>query len=143
MNLQLPYEFMDHTADIGVRIYGATLEELFQNAAKALYETLGRFAVKGEGVKREIKIEDAGGGEELLVEWLSELLFRFDAHGELYDRIDFDVLTPERLAARLQGAAVDLNHSEPNCELKAVTRHATQVKKMTDGSWQATVIFDV
>ncbi len=142
MNARRQYEYFDHTADIGVRIFGATLEELFRNGAVALYDTLGKFAVKRGSVERVIEVS-SDGTEELMVEWLSELLFHFDAHRELYRRFDFDRLDPGRLRAHVHGAAIDLSHSKPNCELKAVTHHQAKVEQLTDGRWQATIIFDV
>ena len=136
------YEYFDHTADIGVHIFGATFPELFGNAAVALYDTLGKFVMKGGSVERVIEVS-SDGAEELMIEWLSELLFRFDVHGELYTKIEFESLGERRLRARVRGGVVDLTRSELNCELKAVTHHGAKVERLPDGRWQATIIFDV
>jgi SHS2 domain-containing protein len=137
-----PYEFFEHTADIGARVYGATLPELFVNAARAMYEAMGELR-EGEGRKtRDLAIE-AATLEDLLHDWLAELLFEFEAHHTLYDEFEFSACEPGRLAAELRGAKVDFSRSAPREEIKAVTYHQLRVEQLPDNSWQATVIFDV
>jgi SHS2 domain-containing protein len=136
------YEFFDHTADIGVHIYGATLPELFSNAAQAMYEVMGKLAKAESGKRREIKLE-ATTLEDLLHDWLTELLYDFAAHQVLYDRLDITEATPQRVVAIVSGSVVDFARSEPREEIKAVTYHKLRVEQTTDGRWQATIIFDV
>ena len=143
MDARRQYEYFDHTADIGVRIFGATLEELFRNAAAALYGTLGQFTLQSKLVTRVLSLPAVESREELLISWLSELLFHFDARRELYRKFDFDQLDLGGLRAHVHGAAIDLSRSKPNCELKAVTHHQAKVEWLPDGRWQATIIFDV
>ena len=137
----MKFEFFDHTADIGAHVYGATQEELFQNAAAALYHALGEFKLKGDRKTEFLKLK-ADTQEELLVEFLGELLFRFDARRLLFDQIEVQELKPNYLAAKIGGAEVDLANSEPNYEIKAVTYHQTKIETSGDG-WRASVIFDV
>jgi SHS2 domain-containing protein len=135
------FEFFDHTADLGAMAYGATREELFQNAAAALYHALGRFELKPERTTQHLKLQ-SNSIEELLVEFVGELLFRFDAHRLLFDQIEIRELQDGHLAASLSGAEVDLARSEPNYEIKAVTYHQTRIEP-TEGGWKATLVFDV
>jgi len=135
------FEFFDHTADLGATIHAGTAEELFQNAAAALYEAMGRFALKPERTTQFLKLR-SGSMEELLVEFVSELLFQFDAHRLVFDQIEMQELNANFLAAKLTGAQVDLAHSEPNYEIKAVTYHGAKIER-SDGGWKATLIFDV
>ncbi len=136
------YEFFEHTADIGVRVFGATLEELFRNAAAALFEVMGEWKKSGVGSQKSIVIE-AGSAEDLLHDWLTELLFEFSAHGVVYDEFGISNLNSQIIEASLRGGAVDWKQSEPRAEVKAVTYHQLQVEQRDDGSWLATVIFDV
>lgn len=136
------YEFFEHTADVGVRVFGASLEELFRNGAAALYDTLGRW--RGLPQRRERCIQlDAERPEDLWRDWLGELLFDFSAHGVVYDQFEFQELTPQRLRAIARGSLVDWRQSEPHTEIKAVTYHRLRVTPCSDGRWIATVIFDV
>ena len=134
------FEFFEHTADIGVRAYGKTREELFINAARALYEVQGRFDLAD---RRMIKIElSADSADELLLRWLSELLYRFSAEGVCFTHFRVQFTDPHKLTAQMEGGAVDFSHSEVSEEVKAVTYHQLSVQQTGDG-WTATVIFDV
>lgn len=136
------YEFFDHTADIGVNVYGATLEELFRNAASALYAAMGQ--LQKSGVRRQKSVEiQAPTFEDLLHDWLAELLYEVEASHVLYDEIEIGTLTQHHLAATLHGGAIDFFRSETNEEIKAITYHHLRVQQTPDGQWHATVIFDV
>jgi SHS2 domain-containing protein len=71
------YELIEHTADIGIKIKGKDLRELFINAALAMFDIIAE-RKNSQGKRREIKIkqkaEDLG---ELFINWLNELLFFF------------------------------------------------------------------
>jgi SHS2 domain-containing protein len=140
--MQKPYEFFDHTADIGVHIYGTTLPELFTNAAQAMYEVLGSLAKGEERREKSVRI-DAPTLEDLLHDWLMELLYDFAANQVLYDRLDITEVIPRRVVATAMGGVVDYARSEPREEIKGVTYHQLRVEQIANGSWQATVIFDV
>ena len=134
------FEFFEHTADIGVRAFGRTLEELFANAARALYEIQGRFDLSD---RRMIKIElSADSADELLVRWLSELLYRFSTESVCITHFRLQFTEPNKLTAQMEGGVVDFSHSEVSEEVKAVTYHQLSVQQTADG-WTATVIFDV
>ena len=70
------YEEIPHTADIGVRVYGADLKELFKNAAFSMFDIIADL----EGIKGSVTVDvdlKADSPEELLVNWLDELLYNF------------------------------------------------------------------
>ena len=139
------YEFFDHTADLGVRVWGRTLEDLFLNAAAALYEALGTFAplTDSSGDSRRTVDLRADTLEDLLHDWLSELLYDFETHHYLYGEMKILELTPRQLSATLLGNTVDLTRSHTRQEIKAVTYHELAVERLHDGPWQATLVFDV
>ena len=68
------YETIDHTADIGIRTSGRTLDEAFGNAAFAMFDILSDIRLVGKMESRDIWLE-ANDLEQLLVDWLSELLY--------------------------------------------------------------------
>ena len=137
-----PYEFFDHTADIGVHIYGATLPELFSNAAQAMYEVLGKLEKTEARRQKSVELR-ADSLEDLLHDWLTELLYDFATQQVLYDRLDITEVTPQRVVAAVTGGVVDFARSEPREEIKGVTYHQLRVKQTKNGRWQATIIFDV
>jgi SHS2 domain-containing protein len=136
------YEFFEHTADIGVRVNGATLPELFQNAAAAMYEALGVLQKSEVRSQKSVALH-ATSLEDLLHDWLGELLYEVEAHHILYDEFEISELNSQRLVAGLRGGPIDFARSQTNEEIKAVTYHQLRVEQLADGPWQATVIFDV
>ena len=136
------WEFFEHTADIGVRIYGATLPELFVNAARAMYEALGELKKTGDRRQKSVELK-AESWEDLLHDWLAELLFEVEANHVLYDDIEITGVVPGKLTASLAGGVIDFTRSQTNEEIKAVTYHQLRVEQLADGRWRANVIFDV
>ena len=136
------FEFFDHTADIGVRVYGGSLAEVFKNAACAMYETLGRLHKTETDIHKSVELH-AESVEDLLHDWLADLLYEIEANHVLYDNFQFHEVTPSCLKATLHGGAIDFARSQTNEEIKAVTYHQLRVESQADGSWRATVIFDV
>jgi SHS2 domain-containing protein len=136
------FEFFEHTADIGAHIYGGTLEELFRNAAAALFEAFGALQKSGTDSQRSVELK-AGSLEDLLHDWLTELLYEVEANHALYDEFEFLHLNSQGLKATLHGETIDFTHSQTNEEIKAVTYHQLRVEQLPNATWRATVIFDV
>jgi len=136
------YEFFEHTADVGVHAYGSTLEQLFQNAAQAMYEVLGKLEKTGDRKRRAAELR-AERLEDLLHDWLAELLYEVEANHILYDEIEITKLTPSEVVAKLRGGLIDFTRSHTNEEIKAVTYHQLRIEQLPDQTWRATVIFDV
>jgi SHS2 domain-containing protein len=80
--------------------------------------------------------------EDLLVRWLSELLYLYDTQRFLYCTAAFTTLEPTRLVATVQGEPFDATRHPIDTEIKAVTYHQIAVRQ-ADGAWQAQVIFDL
>ena len=137
-----PYEFFEHTADIGVHVAGRTLQELFTDAARAVYETLGDLQKTEDKRQKTVELR-AESREDLLHDWLTELLYEVEANHVLYDEIEFTKLTPPHLVAALHGCSIDFARSKTNQEIKAVTYHQLRVEALPDGTWRARVILDV
>ena len=136
------FEFFDHTADIGVRVYGNSLAELFENAARAMYEALGQLH-KPESNRQESVELQAESAEDLLHDWLADLLYEIEVNHVLYDDFEIHELTPHRLKATLRGGPIDFTRSQTNEEIKAVTYHQLRVESQSGDSWRAVVVFDV
>lgn len=136
-----PFEFFEHTADIGVRVRGATLPELFVNAARAMYEAFGQLQKSEVNCQRSVELK-AERVEDLLHDWLAELLFEVEVNRALYDEMEVAV-APGKLTASLRGGVIDFDRSCTEQEIKAVTYHQLRVEQMPDQSWSARVIFDV
>jgi SHS2 domain-containing protein len=135
------YETFDHTADIGIRAFGQTLEELFTNAAYALFDQLTDLRKVRIEMSREISVQGADR-EDLLVRWLGELLFLCEGRGYLFKEFSFLRLEPTSLKAVARGETFDRSRHRFKTEIKAVTYHQVEVKEK-DGRWEGRVIFDI
>jgi len=130
-----------HTADLGWRIQGGTLEELFENAAQALVATLtDRRTLRSREV-REITVE-APDKEALLVDWLNHLLYLFDIEGFLGRDFKVLSLTPRRLQAQARGEIFEPTRHPEKTGVKAATYHHLKITPKNEG-WQATVVLDL
>lgn len=132
---------MEHTADIGIRCWGSTPDELFREAARGLIEVL--VGPTGDSGEVQLKLElQASCVEELLVAWLNELLFRFEIEGFLPGEVAFEQLDEQRLRARLSGARIDPARWPIERQVKAATYHLLQVEHSI-GTWRATIYLDL
>lgn len=136
------YRAIEHTADTGVRVFGKSRRELFENAAEALADiTFGieNVSASEEGGRLEASGEDL---EELMVDWLGKLLLKYELEQFITARTEIDSIRDGRLSARLYGESFKPGIHEPLAEIKGVTYHGLKVEE-SGGIWQAEVIFDV
>jgi SHS2 domain-containing protein len=135
------YEVFEHTADLGLRIRAATQEDLFRDAARALYSVvIANLDDVATVQSRDVRI-DGSDPELLLFDWLSELLYLFDVdHLVLVDYLlKFDA---GGLSATCRGERFDASRHRSEHEVKAITYHGLKVAR-TDQGWLAEVIVDI
>lgn len=135
------HEQFEHTADLGLRILAADLNQLFAEAGECLMSAIvddpgairdtDEFSVAIEGTDRAY----------LLFDWLKELLLRFDRDGMLFARFDVNV-RDGGLSARVAGERLDPARHGLLREVKAITYHDLIVEETADG-WLAEVIVDI
>ena len=114
------FEFINHTADVGIIAYGADMSEAFANAAKALFSLITDLDDVVEGLHRDIELT-APDQESLLVEWLNELIYLFDAEQIIFKRFDITELNNRHLKARSYGHKVDSSKHKLKTGVKAAT----------------------
>ncbi len=135
------YEIVDHTADIGIRLRASSLEELFQGAALAFYDLLVESSSVESRETRRLHVE-ADAVDELMVAWLSELLYLFETERFLACRVQIEHMSEHELEARLEGEEFNPDKHKLLLLFKGVTFHQLEVRKTQEG-WVAQVIFDV
>jgi protein archease len=135
------FEIMDHTADVGIIAYGMNIEELFSNAALALFSLITEL----ESIQEKLHLNVKVGSDErdsLLVEWLNELIYFFDAKHVLFNRFDIESLTENELKATCYGEDFDPLKHRIKRGIKAATYHMLRLDKNNDG-FKAQVILDI
>jgi SHS2 domain-containing protein len=141
---RVSYEFFDHTGDIGVRVSGATVEELFADAATALTATLVDLATVQCRAREWVGLE-APSLELLLVDWLNDLVFRFDVDEWLVARATPRISDQDggwKLEAAIEGESVDPARHHVRLLIKGVTYHQLAITQTSNG-FETTVIFDI
>jgi SHS2 domain-containing protein len=133
------YKYIDHTADLGIEVYGKTLEELFINIGKAIFETQISGKVE-EITERKIKLKSESL-EDLFIDWCRELLYNFTVNEFIPKTYKLSV-SNFSLKAHLFGQNFNNKKHKVRLEIKNPTYHNLQIKKTKQG-YQATIIFDV
>lgn len=134
-----PYELVEHTADVGVKAYGKTISEAFEHAAVGMFdiitdeskiEPVGQFNI-------ELEAPDL---EQLLVDWLSKLLFLNGAEELVFGKFEV-TLSGNRLTASVYGEKYDTKKHRMGVEIKAVTYHMLEVHR--EPPLYVQVLFDI
>lgn len=134
------FEIIDHTADIGIIIYGNSLKQIFENAATGLSSILADINKIKPVSKKEVQISSSDR-DSLLVDWLNELLYLFEAKFYIFSRFKIVEMDENRLKAICYGEKVTKKH-EIKREIKAATYHLLNLSKDKNG-YKAQVIFDI
>ena len=133
-----PYDILEHTADIGIRAYGKTPRELFINSARGMFDIIADTG--GIRPKEQIEIkQEAQGYDELLRQWLQELLYQYSVSGIIFNEFSIQSLSPQAIKAVVRGQRAP---DKIKTEIKAVTYYELEFKQTKDG-YEAKVIFDV
>jgi SHS2 domain-containing protein len=132
------FEILEHTADVGLRAWGATLEELFASATQGVAHIAGAWD-PGPGEEVSIDVE-AADQESLLVDWLSETLYLFDVRGGALGGVR--IASISRGSCRGSVTLRELRDPNEGVQVKAVTYHQLKVAEGEDG-WTATVYLDI
>jgi len=135
------FRVLEHTADIGFEAFGATRQEVFVNAARALMHLMVDLEsiTPRETVRLEVQGVDS---PSLLVNWLSEILFLFDAEGRLIRDYEVTLLQETSLVATARGEKFDPARHHAKLLVKAVTYHQLALEQTRDG-WRAQVYVDI
>jgi SHS2 domain-containing protein len=136
------YEFFDHTADVGVRLYAPDLPALFEIAGTALFDLLtDRARIRAvQKLRISLKANDIG---ELLVGWLQELIYLNEVHGWLFSSFETTGVGETFLDAVVRGERFDPQRHVMNTQVKAATDHHLNVERVLHGGIEACVILDV
>jgi SHS2 domain-containing protein len=139
--LKPPFEILEHPSDLGIEARGATMAEAFQNAAHGFMSIIAGSSKIEADEKRLISIQ-ALDRENLLVRWLTEILYLYDGEKFLTADVKFDMINNTSLKATVLGQQFDASKHELKLDVKAITYHQLMVEKL-DGIWTARVFVDI
>lgn len=135
------YELIEHTADVGIKAYGKNISESFENAAKGMFDIITNCSKIDYVGQYNIQLE-APDFEQLLVDWLSELLFLNSAKNLVFGlfNVEIDNKYP-CLSASVFGENYNISKHKIGVEIKAVTYHMLEIRKKR--FYQVQVLFDI
>lgn len=140
----MTYKFIDHTADVAFKAKGKTLEELFESCALATEQTMVKdLKTIKHKTRKSIKLK-AKNPEELLFNFLQELIFLKDAKLLLFSKFKIKIKQEKELIlnAVVYGEKLNPKKHELLVDVKAVTLHMYKVEKVKN-YWHAFIILDV
>jgi SHS2 domain-containing protein len=138
---RIMFEYIEHTADAGFRVVADDREELFEDAATALFNLIVEDLDRVEPAEiRHVRISGTDDAY-LLFDWLDKLLYLHETQRLVFCRFVVR-LTDEGLDADVAGEPLDAHRHRPLHEVKAITYHGLNVSRTADG-WQAQVIVDI
>lgn len=136
------YEIIDHTADSGIRVYGASPAELFVNAAFGLLATIVEGLDDMAPTDRRPLTLEAPDMDALLVDWMNDRLLRFDADEEIHAWPIVRDVTPTRLVVESGFRPIEWDRDVFHAEVKSATYHGLSIREK-EGTWVAEVILDL
>jgi len=138
------YQILEHKADLKIRAFGKTKEELFENAMIGMFES-AKYEEEDEKIKREIKVSSQDL-PSLLVDFLSEVLYLSEVNHEVYHQIQFKKFTDPLTSSgqvNIEGILSGKKLKRIGVIIKGVTYHDLDIHQRKDKTWEATVLFDI
>lgn len=135
------YRLFNHTADLGIDVFGETQADLFSHAALALFDLMVDAAGMQTTQCREMVIEGADW-TDLFVNFLREILYLYNGEGLVLTACRIAQIDEKHLTAEIRCGRYDARTHRVKTEIKAVTYHQAAVVETVKG-WQGRIVFDV
>jgi len=136
----MKYNLIDHTADVGIHVFGEHEKALFENAGLAMFALMVDAGNPGKLRRRMVSVQGSDW-HDLMVNWLRELLYQWTDEENILRSIGVEELTPYHISAGINLEPFQAEHHNILNEIKAVTYHQIQVGPVGN-HWEAKIIFD-
>jgi SHS2 domain-containing protein len=135
------WEHFSHGADVGVRGFGGSAEEAFEQAALALSAVVADISTIAP--RQNVKVQcDAPDLELLLVSWLNAIIYEMAVRRMLFSKFRV-AISKLSLTGTLSGEEVDPERHQVAVEAKGATVTELRVVCDQDGQWVAECVVDV
>jgi tRNA nucleotidyltransferase (CCA-adding enzyme) len=139
--LKKGWEHYPHTADMGIRGFGATKEEAFAQAALAMTAIIANLKKISSDQQIEITCQE-NNDESLFVAWLNRILYEMSCQKMIFARFEVSI-KDNQLTAKAWGEKLDIKRHKPVVEIKGATYCDLKVGQDTEGNWIAQCIVDI
>jgi len=141
LNIKEHYQIKEHNGDLAILVLGRDLGEVFAHAGLALFDLMTDLNRIESRQEERIDIE-AQDIEQLMINWLGELLYLFDTQGLLFNSLEVEEIAQDHLKATGRGERYDPDRHVIQTVIKAATYHHLKIGE-EGGQWQASIIFDL
>ena len=135
------YRIIEHTADTGFEVRGATKEQVYENAAKAFFDIMWQIKTRRKSEPEDIEVSGIDQ-EELLVNFLEEFLYLYDAKRLVCTGIEVETVTDRNVCAQAWLQEFDVDCDRELLSVKAVTYHQLFLGQ-EKGAWRARIFLDI
>ena len=135
------FEILEHTADLRIKAWGKTKEELFKNALRGMaYVQKEEARIKKQEARITKKVQvKSTDMTALLIDFLSEVLTQSQIDRVVFFDANFKAFSDTSLEAEIEGIKVDKFDED----IKAVTYHEAEVKQNPEGVYETKIVFDI
>ncbi len=140
--MSTPFEILEHPADLGIKAAGATLADAFVNAAWGLFSVILQRTGPPEHLTVRLLRLAGSDKHHLLVKWLSELLYMYDAERFVPVSMELQALSETECVARVEGESFDDGRHQAKLDVKAITYHQLTIEERP-GRSIVTVFVDI
>jgi len=135
------YRIIEHTADIGFEVRSNTKKHVFETAAQAFFHIMWEIETVGKSKPESIEVTGSDL-EELLVNFLEEFLYLYDAKGLVCTQIQIEEMTDKKIRAKAWLQIFNADRDQELLGVKAVTYHQLYIGKKNN-TWSAQVFLDI
>ena len=136
------YREIEHTADVGMALDAPDLRAAFERSAAAMFDMICDLDTVGDAWRGVVSVDSRNGDvENLLVRWLTELLYVHSSDRVLLGGFSIRDMSHDRVVADVTGERIDPTRHSVKLEIKAVTYHGLASSE-SEGHWTVSVIFD-
>lgn len=135
------YRLIDHPADLGIEASGQSLSEAFEQAAVGLMSVILETELVERRISRVISVQ-AADPEQLLVKWLTEILYLYDGLRFVAAQFQIEELTSTSLSAKVLGEPFSEDRHVTRLDVKAITYHQILCQQNEEGA-RVRVVLDI
>ncbi len=127
------FRILEHPSDLGIEATGHTLARAFEGCARGLMSIIVETSQVQPRESREIALQGSDQGQ-LLVRWLSEILYLYDGQGFVCSDFRISRLSQTDLVSTVRGEPFAVARHRTYLDVKAVTYHQLQIKETEQGA---------
>ena len=142
------FKIIDHTADVGLEMWGGTPVAVLEEAALAMLSLIVNLKSVAYHLEKTVVIK-ADTLEDLLLKWLREILFIQEKERIVFSEVSIPKENYSRskegeysITGLLRGERLNLERHDICMEIKAVTRHQMFFRRKNQ-LWRAGILFDI